>query len=118
MLVESLTAQSLSETPRGGSTGDLVRPAESGARAEARASSKNNPAAERSEAQSSSRSRLAYDTELSRVFVEIVDPKSGEVVQRFPPEQLVRHMSELIDQDLLDPSAGAGDPGLVLDEVV
>lgn len=118
MLVESLTAQSLSETPRGGSTGDLVRAAESSARAEARASSGGNPGAERGQAQSSrsSRSRLTYDTELSRVFVEIVDPKSGEVVQRFPPEQLVRHMSELIDQDLLDP--GAGDPGLVFDKVV
>lgn len=118
MIVESLTAQSLAETPRGGSTGDLVRPVEPGARSETRVPTAAKVAVERGQDQPSrsSRSRLTYDTELSRVFVEIVDPKSGEVVQRFPPEQLVRHMSELIDQNLLDSNAGG--PGFVFDQVV
>ena len=38
---------------------------------------------------------MAFDQELSRVFVEIVDQDSGEVVLRFPPEQIVRHIAEL-----------------------
>ena len=62
----------------------------------------------------SSRSRLAYDQELRRVFVEIVDPKSGEVLQRFPPEELVRH----IDSVVAAAQGEADESGLVLDEVV
>lgn len=61
-----------------------------------------------------SRSRLTYDQELSRVFVEIVDPKSGEVIQRFPPEELVRH----IDSIVAAAQGEADGSGLVLDEVV
>lgn len=53
---------------------------------------------------SSSRSRLTYDDELSRVFVEIVDPGSGEVLSRFPPEQLIRHIDSLIEQELVPES--------------
>lgn len=45
-----------------------------------------------------SRYRLAYDEELSRVFVELLDPDSGEVVQRYPPEELVRHMQDLLEE--------------------
>ena len=54
----------------------------------------------------SARSRLTYGDELSRVFVEIVDSNSGEVVSRFPPEQLVRHIDSLIDKDLVPKSQG------------
>ena len=66
------------------------------------------------QAAQSSRSRLTYDQELSRVFVEIVDPSSGEVIQRFPPEELVKH----IDSIVAAANGEAEDPGLVLDEVV
>ena len=62
------------------------------------------------------RGRLAFDDELSRVFVEIVDRKSGEVVLRFPPEQIVRHMAEL--SEAKERSAKAEQTGLVLDQVV
>jgi len=64
----------------------------------------------------SSRSRLAYDRELARVFVEIVDQESGEVVDRFPPEELVKHMKSMTEQDLL--SSGQEGAGLLLDRVV
>ena len=77
-------------------------------------------AAKRSEsapvAAQSSRSRLAYDKELARVFVEIVDPESGEVIDRFPPEELVRHMKSLIEQQHLP--SGQDGTGLLLDRVV
>ena len=68
------------------------------------------------EASSNSRSRLAYDSELSRVFVEIVDPESGEVVHRFPPEQIVRHIAALTDPP--SPTNPKESTGLVFDEVV
>ncbi len=67
-------------------------------------------------AEAASKSRLAYDRELSRVFVEIVDPESGEVVDRFPPEELVKHMNNMIEQDF---SSGSSDgAGLLLDRIV
>lgn len=64
----------------------------------------------------SRRGRLAFDEELSRVFVEIVDPRSGEVILRFPPEQIVRHVAEL--KEAKAQAAKSGDTGLVLDQVV
>lgn len=64
----------------------------------------------------SSRSRLAYDRELSRVFVEIVDPESGEVVDRFPPEELVKHMQSMTEQDFSSSSPEGA--GLLFDRVV
>ena len=60
----------------------------------------------------SSRSRLAYDRELARVFVEIVGRRSGEVVHRYPPEEIVRHISALIEQQHLP--AGQGDTGFLV----
>ncbi|MDH3594030.1 MAG: flagellar protein FlaG [Rhodospirillales bacterium] len=69
-----------------------------------------------SDAVQSSRSRLAYDKDLARVFVEIVDPESGEVVDRFPPEELVRHMKNLTEQDHLP--SGQDGTGLLLDRFV
>ncbi len=64
----------------------------------------------------SSRSRLTYDEELARVFVEIVDPESGEVVERFPPEQLVKHMKSLTEEDHLP--TGQDGTGLLLDRLI
>ncbi len=64
----------------------------------------------------SSRSRLAYDRELSRVFVEIVDSESGEVVDRFPPEELVKHMKSVTERDFSSSSPDGA--GLLFDRVV
>ncbi len=41
------------------------------------------------------RARLTYDEKLSRVFVEILDPKTGDVITRIPPERLVEHLNSL-----------------------
>ena len=62
------------------------------------------------------RGRLAFDEELSRVFVEIVDHDSGEVVLRFPPEQIVRHIVEL--KEAKAQAANSDGTGLVLNQVV
>ena len=64
----------------------------------------------------SSRSRLAYDRELARVFVEIVDPDTGEVVDRFPPEELVKHMKSVTERDLS--SSNPEGAGLLFDRFV
>ncbi len=91
------------------------RPTEPVVRKERGESSQKAEQSSRSlQAAQSSRSRLTYDQELSRVFIEIIDPKTGEVLQRFPPEQLVRH----IDSIVAAANREAEDPGLVLDRVV
>ena len=59
-------------------------------------------------------SRLTYDDELSRTFVEIVDRRSGEVVHRYPPEEIVRHIDALIKQQHL--RAGQRDTGFLVDQ--
>ncbi len=63
-----------------------------------------------------SRSRLAFDKELNRVFIEIVDLSSGEVVHRYPPEEIVRHIDALIKQQHLP--AGQGNTGFLVDQSV
>lgn len=75
---------------------------------------KAEQSAQSPQAARSSRSRLTYDQELSRVFVEIVDPNSGEVIQRFPPEALTKH----IDSIVAAADGEAEDLGLVLDQIV
>jgi len=62
------------------------------------------------------RSRLAYDKELNRTFIEVVDLKSGEVVDRFPPEEIVRHAEAMLEQ--AEASRAAKRAGLVLDRLV
>ncbi len=108
MIVETAHIPPPAEEPQAKPTESLLRPVEPVA------------AVRRSESASdsvqSSRSRLAYDKELARVFVEIVDPESGEVVDRFPPEELVRHMKNLTEQDYLP--SGQDGTGLLLDRFV
>ena len=48
--------------------------------------------------QHGSRARLYYDSELSRVFVEILDPRTGNVVKRFPPQGTVEHLNGLLSE--------------------
>ena len=98
----------VAEEPQAKPKVSLLRPAKPVA-----AAKRPEPA---SDAVHSSRSRLAYDKELARVFVEIVDPDSGEVIDRFPPEELVRHMKNLIEQDHLP--SGQDGTGLLFDHVV
>ena len=78
------------------------------------------------------RARLAYDEDLGRMFVEILDPQTGDVITRFPPERLVEQLSNLAANDksedaatpakglseLIGAPAGAGTTGKVLDELV
>lgn len=76
------------------------------------------------------RARLAYDDKLSRMFVEILDPKTGDVITRFPPERLVEQLNNLAANDKSEDGApsvegfsqliGAhgGAAGRVLDELV
>jgi hypothetical protein len=98
----------LAEEPRAKQAELTLRPVE-------RVSASKKPEPTPAAAQSS-RSRLAYDKELARVFVEIVDPDSGEVVDRFPPEELVKHMKSLIEQEHLP--SGQDGTGLLLDRLV
>lgn len=63
-----------------------------------------------------SRSRLAYDRELSRTFIEVVDVNSGKVIHRFPPEEIVRHIEALMKE--AEAARAAKHAGLVLDRVV
>jgi|GEM_PF-2934825 len=63
-----------------------------------------------------SRSRLAYDKELSRTFIEVVDVDSGKVIHRFPPEEIVRHIEALMKE--AEAARAAKHAGLVLDRVV
>ncbi len=39
--------------------------------------------------------RLSYDREKNRVYVEILDPRTGEVILRLPPKSAVSRMIEL-----------------------
>ena len=54
-------------------------------------------AAPAAEAAPADNARLSYDRETKRVYVEILDPKTGEVIQRLPPESAVSRMIELSD---------------------
>lgn len=45
------------------------------------------------------RARLTYDEKLSRVFVEILDPRTGDVITRIPPERLVEQLKSLAAED-------------------
>ena len=113
MLVENLNAKPATEAPTPRPEVDQAirkQPADEPA-------GRESPRAETEVAtgrESLARSRLTYDDELSRVFVEVVDPDSGEVVSRFPPEQIVRHIDNLIDQNLVPKSQGT--TGFLVDQ--
>ncbi len=47
------------------------------------------------EAAPADNARLSYDREKKRVYVEILDPRTGEVIQRLPPESAVSRMIEI-----------------------
>ena len=45
--------------------------------------------------------RLAFDSEAHRTFVEFLDPDTGDVVARFPAEDVSRHLDKLVSRDAL-----------------
>lgn len=125
MLVDSTNAALAAGASRSNPTPVLSRPPErersgESERAAARAerSREPDPSTETEpRVADESRSRLAFDRELSRVFVEVVD-NSGEVIARFPPEQFVRHINSLVDQQRpFGTPEAAANPGLVFDEI-
>ena len=105
MLVENLNLKPAAEAPPTRAPVDPATPRQPAEERSGRVSLRAEPEAE-SEGKTSARSRLTYDEELRRVFLEIIDPNSGEVIRRFPPEQLVRHIDNLINQDLVPKSQG------------
>jgi uncharacterized FlaG/YvyC family protein len=80
-----------------------------------KAETAERPASIRRASAGSERARLAYDTELSRVFVEILDPRTGDVLNRFPPENLVEHLESFVDES--DPRGGHVRAGRIVDEL-
>ena len=117
MLVENLNAKPATEAPTPRPKVDQAigkQPAEEPAGRESPRAETEVATEVASGRESLARSRLTYDDELSRVFVEIVDPDSGEVVSRFPPEQIVRHIDNLIDQNLVPKSQGT--TGFLVDQ--
>ncbi len=62
-------------------------------RADAAPAAEAEPAA--AEAAPADNARLSYDRETKRVYVEILDPRTGEVILRLPPESAVSRMIEL-----------------------
>jgi uncharacterized FlaG/YvyC family protein len=86
---------------------------EAGARARARAGESESLAAE---AERGSRARLSLDTEAHRVYVEIIDPETGDVISRFPPEQIATHIDEVLEQT--GQQTNLQDAGLIVDRSV
>ena len=64
----------------------------------------------------SSRARLSLDPEQRRVFVEIVDPKTGDVITRFPPEQIADHIDSVLERT--GQGTNLEESGLIVDESV
>lgn len=115
MLVENLNLKPAAEAPPPRAPVDPATPKQPAEARAGRVSLRAEPDTESGLGrESSARSRLTYDEELRRVFLEIVDPNSGEVVRRFPPEQLVRHIDSLINQDLVPKSQGT--TGFLVDQ--
>ncbi len=44
------------------------------------------------------RTQLGFNSELNRVFLEVVDTKTDEILETIPPEELVRFFSGLIER--------------------
>ena len=123
MLAENINIRLGADTPNSSvvQSGAEPVPRPAVARVESAASQDKEPQPERAAnsdlpapGEPKSRSRLAFDEELSRVFIEIVDRSSGEVVHRYPPEEIVRHIDALIEQQHL--RAGQGETGFLVDQ--
>lgn len=58
--------------------------------------------------------RLAYDGEVHRSFVEFLDPDTGEVMARFPAEDLSKHLDSPTAKD----GFSSLETGTLIDSVV
>ena len=68
-------------------------------------------------AQSSNRrTQLGFNSELNRVFLEVVDTKTDEIVETIPAEELVRFFSGLVESN--ETSEVADQNGGVVDQSV
>lgn len=119
MAIESISTATITGAPRGRPESTAVVPAKAvqaapGSRPTEQAVGAAQRAAESGDR--ASRSRLTFDDELSRTFIDVVDEASGEVISRFPPEKIVRHIQKLIEDGKI-PGAGA-EAGLLVDELV
>lgn len=64
----------------------------------------------------SRRTQIEFNPELNRVFLQVVDTRTDEVVDSIPPEELVRQLKEQIEPRRVDQPAGPS--GVVFDEQV
>lgn len=119
MAIESVSTATISGAPRGRPDPSAFVPAKAveasiGPRLSEQAVGASQRSAETSDR--GSRSRLTFDDELSRTFIDVVDENSGEVISRFPPEKIVRHIQKLIEDGKIP--GGAGETGVLVDRVV
>ena len=66
--------------------------------------------------ENASRARLSLDPDHRRVVVEIIDPETGDVITRFPPEQITDHIDQVLEQT--NNQTNLEESGLILDQTV
>jgi len=103
--VESVSASPVARDPPAHAAPAVRADAPAGARAEAAPVESGRAAAG---AQTRPvRARLTYDREESRTVVEVLDPRTGKVLYRFPPERVEEHRDALARKE----------PGALYDQV-
>ena len=59
------------------------------------------------------RTTLNFDSEQNRVFLEVIDKKTDEVIQRIPSENFVNFVASVLDEPITLESAPSTEPGPV-----
>ena len=59
------------------------------------------------------RTTLNFDSEQNRVFLEVIDKKTDEVIQRIPSENFVNFVASVLDEPTQLESAPSAEPGPV-----
>jgi uncharacterized FlaG/YvyC family protein len=57
------------------------------------------------------RTTLNFDSEQNRVFLEVVDQKTDEVIQRIPSENFVKFVSSVLDEPTETDTSTPDEPG-------
>ena len=65
---------------------------------------------------SSRRTQVGFNNELNKVFLEVVDTRTDQVVEQIPSEEFVRFVSEQLEPP--EPSVNDDPNGAVIDEAV
>lgn len=65
---------------------------------------------------SSRRTQVGFNNELNKVFLEVVDTRTDQVVEQIPSEKFVQFVSEQLQPT--DPRPKDGNNGAVIDEAV